>query len=310
MAENKERIDFILGEELPFEQIIFSAGVKPLLQTVISVGATAIAITDIHGKFIIAEGYQKNVNRLSPETMSNLSNLLYKGTNWLAEIIFYEGECVGYLVIEFNGSDKTFFESLIKIISTSLKAIIFNTSKRLVTTELHTTTVKRSYEELVSMYENLAQSEKKYRELSQTLEQKVEERTEELKKAYVMMIQKEKMASIGQLAAGIAHEINNPMSYIISNLKILSKYLKSFEEFLNIFVNNYFNDKNLQEAFTRLKLKYKLQDSGEIITQCLDGAEKVKKIVMDLKGFSHIDEAEKRDVDINEEIDKTLNVLY
>ncbi|MCX8026281.1 MAG: HAMP domain-containing histidine kinase [Thermodesulfovibrionales bacterium] len=304
--QQQERVDFILGEEIPIEQIIKAANLTSLLK---SVGSESVAISDTHGNIIISEGYQKGTNQIPTLIMSSIKAMIYKGKDWLAEDIYYEGEIVGYLILQFKEEDIRLFEIVLKVLSASLKTIIFNTSKRLLTTELHTNTVKRSYEELVAMYSDLVKSEKRYRELSETLEQKVEERTRELKQAHMTMIQKEKMASVGQLAAGIAHEINNPISYIISNLNALKKYIMSFDEIIRLFQMQAKEDKAVIEAYKRLKIDIKLYDSVEIIKQCLSGAERIKKIVDDIKGFSHIDDAELRDVDINEEIDKTISVL-
>lgn len=307
--KNQERVDFILGEEIPLYQIVRSANLTPLLSSIISYGALAVVITDEKGDIILSEGYDKNIKHIPTSILNSLISMTFKGRDWRAEEIYYEGELVGFLILYYKEEEAKLYETISKILLNSLKLIIWNTSKRLLTTELHTTTVKRSYEDLVEMYSNLAKSEKRYKELSATLEQKIEERTKELKNAYLMMIQKEKMASIGVLASGIAHEINNPISYIISNLNALHKYIKSFYELMMV-LNTLFGEENVaKEAYTRLKIDLKLKDSVELIKQCLDGAERIKKIVTNLKGFSHIDEAEIRDVDINEEIDRTISIL-
>ncbi len=168
----------------------------------------------------------------------------------------------------------------------------------------------------------------------------------ELKATQVQILQREKMASIGQLAAGVAHEINNPMGFIYSNLGMLRKYLNKLTEFITAqseafeaitkeSANNVSSDvipacresflnkdtgqagmtekdaidkvKNLRK---KLKLDYVLEDLEQLIGESLDGADRVKKIVQNLKSFSRVDEAECKLTDINECLESTLNIVW
>lgn len=149
----------------------------------------------------------------------------------------------------------------------------------------------------------------------------------DLKAAQSQILQQEKMASIGQLAAGIAHEINNPMGFIISNLGSLSRYTDKLSEFLKIQAEaieglsshtkemggnsdeeNILN--KLKESRKSLKIDYILSDLNNLIRESLDGAERVKKIVQDLKSFSRVDEAEWKVADINAGIESTINIVW
>ncbi len=179
------------------------------------------------------------------------------------------------------------------------------------------------------------------RELNEELEQRVIARTRELvtanqelrqatgqlegayselKSAQSRMLQQDKMASIGQLAAGVAHEINNPMGFIISNLNSLKKYTDkviSFTNFqseaiekllLNADVHQIADD--LKEQKKTLKLDYILSDLDNLIQESLEGAERVRKIVQELKSFSRIDASDFKAEDINEGLESTIKMVW
>jgi len=147
--------------------------------------------------------------------------------------------------------------------------------------------------------------------------------TGELEKAYsdlkatqAKVVQQEKMASIGQLAAGVAHEINNPMGFISSNLGTLEKYLGRLNDFIQAqselieMVTDEDASAGLREKRKALKLDYILEDGRELIKESQDGAERVRTIVKNLKSFSRVDEAECKHADINECIVSTINIVW
>ena len=143
----------------------------------------------------------------------------------------------------------------------------------------------------------------------------------ELKAAQSQILQQEKMASIGQLAAGIAHEINNPVGFVMSNLGSLQKYADKLSKFIKAQTeaigelgvkSSEFGEiqKKVDEFKKSLKIDYIIDDLGNLIRESLDGAERVKKIVQDLKSFSRIDEAEWKMADINAGIESTINMVW
>jgi PAS domain S-box-containing protein len=118
----------------------------------------------------------------------------------------------------------------------------------------------------------------------------------------LQIIQNEKMASIGQLAAGVAHEINNPIGYILSNLNTMDEYLGELREYIDADDPQSLEDrKDILEIVT---------DFGDAISESLEGANRVKCIVADMKGFSRADSDEKSMTDINEGLAATLNIVW
>jgi signal transduction histidine kinase len=172
--------------------------------------------------------------------------------------------------------------------------------------------LKRNQEELIKKNEEIEASKKN---LQLALEE-LEGAYKELKATHSKILQQEKMASIGQLAAGVAHEINNPMAFISSNLGTLDKYVNRLTEFIQT-QSEVIESLHTTEAIEglkgkqkELKLDYITEDIKGLITESLDGSERVRKIVQGLKSFARVDEAEYKYADINECIESTINIVW
>jgi signal transduction histidine kinase len=130
-------------------------------------------------------------------------------------------------------------------------------------------------------------------QLNETLEARVEERTRELRDAQDQLMQSEKLKSLGQLVAGVAHELNNPIGFVHANLKLIEEFVVKLEAARETGED----PQKFREAIDKL------------LARGIEGTNRVKKIVMDLRSFSRMDQADLQDVDLHEEIDTTLALM-
>lgn len=137
-----------------------------------------------------------------------------------------------------------------------------------------------------------------------------------LKETQNQLLQSEKMAAIGQLAAGVAHEINNPVGYVYSNLGTLSRYVKDLfqlihaYEILEAYCNKDIAEKrHIEKVKEEIEFDFLRNDLPALVNESMEGADKVRQIVRDLKEFAHVDDEEWREIDLHRIIDSTLNVV-
>jgi hypothetical protein len=144
--------------------------------------------------------------------------------------------------------------------------------------------------------------------MSQT--QQLEQALSELKQAQSNLIHSEKMSSLGQLVAGIAHEINNPINFIYGNISHTSQYANSLLELVNLYQEQYPNPVPIvQEKINYVDLDFIISDLPKILNSMKNGAERIFGIVKSLRIFSRHDEAEMKVADIHEGINSTLMIL-
>ncbi len=293
------KIHYTVGDEKKLKDIVSEADVMPLLAGTVKAGALEASLTDTGGAPLWSYGEASRAGLISAELPLSL-----------------EGEIVGSVSASGGANSAGLLHGLVRLLRDTVSAVMYANLKRMLATEIHASVVNLDFDELLQTNEKLRISEARYRDLARNLEHNVEERTADLKRAHALLLQQEKMASIGQLAAGVAHEINNPLGYILSNLNTLRKYLSRLSEMI-LFYAETMNGSGLPESVTAparqkregLKIDFILSDTAQLIEQNLAGAERVKKIVSDLKAFSHVDDAAELAVDLNKEIDTTLSVL-
>ena len=129
-----------------------------------------------------------------------------------------------------------------------------------------------------------------------------------LETANSQLLQSEKLAAIGQLAAGVAHEINNPIGFVFSNLKTLSVYVRDLLKMIDA-VEDVVELDELRQLKRQLDYDYIRGDVEALIHESEDGIDRVKRIISALKDFSHIEEEEFRYADLHRGLDTTLNVV-
>lgn len=154
------------------------------------------------------------------------------------------------------------------------------------------------------------------REHQAKLEQLVEERTGQLAQANDQLVQSEKLASIGQLAAGVAHEINNPIGYVHSNIGALENYLADLFGMLDLYeaaepaITSPEQMAAIKAKRQAVDIDFLKEDIPMLMHESREGITRVKKIVQDLKDFSHVDSTlEWQWVNLHNGIDSTLNVV-
>ncbi len=176
--------------------------------------------------------------------------------------------------------------------------------------------------------ERIAILESQHHELQENLSLKnrhLDEALRNLKATQVQAMQSEKMASIGQLAAGVAHEINNPIGFVGSNLEALSDYLKDYNRLLEHYQAMAANlDKagtdnlativkthleTIQTCEKDIEIAYIKDDIPDLLKDCIEGTSRVGKIVADLKNFAHPGNDKQMLMDINKGLESTLNVV-
>ncbi|MEH2157744.1 HAMP domain-containing sensor histidine kinase [Nostoc sp.] len=163
------------------------------------------------------------------------------------------------------------------------------------------------------LYESFTALEKSKEEL----EDRVQERTTELKNALeelqrtqFQVIQSEKMSSLGQLVAGVAHEINNPVNFIHGNLVHVQEYTQNLLAFVQLYQQYNPNPAaEIQTLAEDIDLEFLQEDLPKMLSSMKVGTERIRQIVLSLRNFSRIDEAEFKSVDIHEGIDSTLLIL-
>ncbi len=154
----------------------------------------------------------------------------------------------------------------------------------------------------VQLINEVAERKQIQKQLQQTLK--------ELKKTQTQLIQNEKMSSLGQLVAGVAHEINNPVNFIYGNITHAEEYIQDLLRLLQRYQQYYPNPvSQVQAELEAVDIDFLLEDMPKILDSMKLGTDRIRQIVQSLRLFSRTDESEIKSVDIHEGIDSTLMIL-
>jgi signal transduction histidine kinase len=211
------------------------------------------------------------------------------------EALVLELEPVGHVA-------STVVPDRLRAVAVVLRQLMAARVRYLMACDLHTSVVAEDYQALLDRNRALEASEARYKSLAEELEQRVEAQVKLLDERQRQIYQAEKLASLGQLAAGVAHEINNPIGFVRSNIATFGAYLERLAKF----------KKRLNEApvaWRELDLDFLLADGADLVQDSLTGIDRVARIVRDLKGFSNVDRPEEEVVDINESLNEACDVV-
>lgn len=166
--------------------------------------------------------------------------------------------------------------------------------------------VRRADQLLTRQHQELQSSAVHSRQQSDQLEALLAD----LKITQVQMLHSEKMSSLGQMVAGVAHEINNPVSFIYGNLQHVEGYAHDLLAFLQLYEKHYPNPNNeIQQTAEDLDIDFMREDFDKTLSSMKTGAQRIMEIVLSLRNFSRMDESESKVVDIHEGLESTLMIL-
>lgn len=155
-------------------------------------------------------------------------------------------------------------------------------------------------------------NESRYKVELERRNEELNRRKDQLERLQAQVVQSEKMASLGQLAAGVAHEVNNPVGFVAANLEMLGQYVDDLVMLVKAY-DDEIEDPAEMPRIDRIKREISYpsitDDVVSIIRDCKEGADRIRDIVQNLRTFSRLDEAEYKETDINEGIDATIRLL-
>jgi signal transduction histidine kinase len=176
-----------------------------------------------------------------------------------------------------------------------LEALLRAEARYRMASSLHLEAVAADFEALKQQHAHVLESEARYKTLAESLEQQVKQQVARLEEQQRQLYQAEKLASVGQLAAGVAHEINNPIGFVRSNLSSFRGYLEKFRA-----LKARLDD--APAAWRELGLDFLLDDGDELVRESIAGIDRVARIIRDLKGFSNVDRPDEEVVDLDENL--------
>jgi signal transduction histidine kinase len=189
-------------------------------------------------------------------------------------------------------------------------------NRELIKTQLE---LRKANQELTEQARKLREGEDRLREQNRRLEAAIRSEREahdELKKTQSHLVQSEKLASLGQMVAGVAHEINNPLAFVSNNVAVLQRDVGAIRELLDLYHEAEATIaiqpellKRIQDFCERLDLGYTLPNLQDLLSSSRDGLKRIQQIVMDLRDFARLDESDLSEVDINAGIESTVNII-
>jgi len=301
-------------ERLPFFdwilKLLWVSYIITFLLRLIGAVSLSYKITDINGGLVVITFFSIAIILVRRKIRSAFYFLI-AWSFFLVGIVFYILQTQGYFNLGF-------YANLPMLVGTGLEAVLLSLALADNINILKKENEKEQAERLIA----LAEKEQLVREQNTMLEDKVKIRTHELEltlrnlqNAQSQLVSQEKMASLGQLTAGIAHEINNPINFVSSNITPLKRDIKDIMEIITFYRER--GQKDFTEASKKeakqleedLELDYVLDEVEQLLKGMDDGARRTVEIVKGLRIFSRVDEQDVKKVDIHDGINSTLILL-
>lgn len=226
--------------------------------------------------------------------------------------ILDRGQAIGLLYLENNSAKSAFTPERLEFLTVLSSQLAISLENSLL------------YANLTAASEELKRANEQLEEANQTLELRVQARTQqikdknqrlkqamqELKQTQTQLIQTEKMSSLGQMIAGIAHEINNPVNFVYGNITHVGEYIQDLLHLIELYQEHAPETPlDIQEEIEAIDLDFIFTDLPKLLSSMKIGAERIRSIVLSLRNFSRLDESEMKQVDIHEGIESTLLIL-
>lgn len=214
--------------------------------------------------------------------------------------IYGELEAIGRLYAD-TSTDK------LKTASEMIQLLLYANARYLMASQLHLQSQYTDYEALQRKHAALEQSELRYKTLSENLQQHVKKQIKTIQATQLRLYESEKLASVGRLAAGMAHEINNPLGFIRSNLASGLSYLGLLSAYDSLIHSGASLDR-LRQAWSDQSMRNMLDDLKDIFHESIEGVERIADIIKDLKRFSIMEVPKQTASDVNEIIRQTCQI--
>ncbi|BAZ00743.1 integral membrane sensor signal transduction histidine kinase [Tolypothrix tenuis PCC 7101] len=196
------------------------------------------------------------------------------------------------------------------VLSTTIGILTFAILGLALLISLETTAIERTVA-LANLEREIAERQQIEQRLQCEQAQKLEQALQELQHTQAKLFHTEKISSLGQLVAGIAHEVNNPVNFICGNLSHAHQYIQDLIHLLNLYNQKFPHPgDDIAKEIAAIDLEYLLADLPKMISSMKLGTERIKEIMQSLRNFSRVDGTAKKTVDIHEGIEATLMILH